>query len=35
MSRNEAFLWFKDLFGLVFGFSPEEAVGKKGVGVQI
>ncbi|KIW08627.1 uncharacterized protein PV09_00583 [Verruconis gallopava] len=35
MSRNESFSWFKDLFKLVFGFGPEEAAGKKGVGVQI
>jgi hypothetical protein len=34
-AQNEAFMWLKDLFRLVFGFSPEDAAGKKGVGVQI
>jgi hypothetical protein len=35
MARNEAFLWFKDLFILVFGFSTEEAASKAGAVVQI
>jgi hypothetical protein len=34
-ARQEQFMWFKDLFRLVFNFAPEDAAGRKNAGIQI